>query len=59
MCTWVCNTDRRGTGLINNVLYVIILSAAQDLVGNVPKGELGETANEHISQISSLPVPSN
>lgn len=25
-------------GLINNVLYVIILSAAQDLVGNVPKG---------------------
>lgn len=28
-----------GTGLINNVLYVIILSAAQDLVGSsVPKG---------------------
>jgi battenin len=27
------------TGLINNVLYVIILSAAQDLVGtNIPKG---------------------
>lgn len=26
------------TGLINNVLYVIILSAAQDLVGNLPKG---------------------
>ncbi len=26
------------SGLINNVLYVIILSAAQDLVGNVPKG---------------------
>lgn len=26
------------TGLINNVLYVIILSAAQDLVGTVPKG---------------------
>lgn len=25
-------------GLINNVLYVIILSAAQDLVGNLPKG---------------------
>ncbi|KAF1733828.1 Protein BTN1 [Beauveria bassiana] len=25
-------------GLINNVLYVIILSAAQDLVGTVPKG---------------------
>lgn len=25
-------------GLVNNVLYVIILSAAQDLVGNVPKG---------------------
>ncbi|KAI9155472.1 Protein BTN1 [Paramyrothecium foliicola] len=25
-------------GLINNVLYVIILSAAQDLVGSVPKG---------------------
>ncbi|KAK0642934.1 batten's disease protein Cln3 [Cercophora newfieldiana] len=25
-------------GLINNVIYVIILSAAQDLVGNVPKG---------------------
>ncbi|KAJ9149474.1 Protein BTN [Pleurostoma richardsiae] len=25
-------------GLINNVLYVIILSAAQDLVGNIPKG---------------------
>ena len=25
-------------GLINNVLYVIILSAAQDLVGAVPKG---------------------
>ncbi|KAK2074178.1 hypothetical protein P8C59_008403 [Phyllachora maydis] len=25
-------------GLINNVLYVIILSAAQDLVGHVPKG---------------------
>lgn len=26
------------TGLINNVLYVIILSAAQDLVGSLPKG---------------------
>lgn len=26
------------SGLINNVLYVIILSAAQDLVGNLPKG---------------------
>lgn len=26
------------TGLINNVLYVIILSAAQDLVGTLPKG---------------------
>ncbi|KJZ77136.1 Protein btn-1 [Hirsutella minnesotensis 3608] len=25
-------------GLINNVLYVIILSAAQDLVGSLPKG---------------------
>ena len=25
-------------GLINNVLYVIILSAAQDLVGDLPKG---------------------
>lgn len=25
-------------GLINNVLYVIILSAAQDLIGNLPKG---------------------
>ncbi|KAK2934763.1 Batten's disease protein Cln3 [Fusarium oxysporum f. sp. vasinfectum] len=25
-------------GLINNVLYVIILSAAQDLVGSIPKG---------------------
>lgn len=25
-------------GLINNVIYVIILSAAQDLVGDVPKG---------------------
>ncbi|EFX06196.1 golgi integral membrane protein [Grosmannia clavigera kw1407] len=25
-------------GLINNVLYVVILSAAQDLVGNLPKG---------------------
>ncbi|PSR77243.1 batten's disease protein Cln3 [Coniella lustricola] len=25
-------------GLINNVLYVIVLSAAQDLVGNLPKG---------------------
>ncbi|ODA83841.1 hypothetical protein RJ55_02357 [Drechmeria coniospora] len=25
-------------GLINNVLYVIILSAAQDLVGSMPKG---------------------
>lgn len=28
----------RWTGLVNNVLYVIILSAAQDLVGNLPKG---------------------
>lgn len=28
----------RGVGLINNVLYVIILSAAQDLVGTLPKG---------------------
>lgn len=26
------------SGLINNVLYVIILSAAQDLVGSLPKG---------------------
>lgn len=26
------------SGLINNVLYVIILSAAQDLVGSMPKG---------------------
>lgn len=25
-------------GLINNVIYVIILSAAQDLVGDLPKG---------------------
>lgn len=25
-------------GLVNNVLYVIILSAAQDLIGNLPKG---------------------
>jgi battenin len=31
-------TDNLFTGLINNVLYVIILSAAQDLVGAVPKG---------------------
>ncbi|KAK0705650.1 batten's disease protein Cln3 [Lasiosphaeris hirsuta] len=30
--------DSGSVGLINNVLYVIILSAAQDLVGNVPKG---------------------
>lgn len=29
---------RVASGLINNVLYVIILSAAQDLVGNLPKG---------------------
>jgi CLN3 protein len=33
------NTDDSHSGLINNVLYVIILSAALDLVGpNVPKG---------------------
>lgn len=32
-------TNRASVGLINNVLYVIILSAAQDLVGSdVPKG---------------------
>lgn len=32
------DTDADTSGLINNVLYVIILSAAQDLVGNLPKG---------------------
>lgn len=32
------DTDADAPGLINNVLYVIILSAAQDLVGNLPKG---------------------
>ncbi len=34
-----CEADRYSEGLVNNVLYVIILSAALDLVGpNVPKG---------------------
>ena len=35
----VVKADRKTSGLINNVLYVIILSAALDLVGpSVPKG---------------------
>src|SRR5690625_2873219 len=33
-----CVHANQCTGLINNVLYVIILSAAQDLVGSLPKG---------------------
>lgn len=32
------NNQLTAPGLINNVLYVIILSAAQDLVGSLPKG---------------------
>ena len=45
MCACVRNADHRETGLINNVLYVIILSAAQDLVGNVPKGKFCPTTS--------------
>ena len=53
-CVSVCNADRRGTGLINNVLYVIILSAAQDLVGNVPKGKLCETTQRSKPNLESF-----
>ena len=41
ICRFLCRRPRLThslTGLINNVLYVIILAAAQDLVGTVPKG---------------------
>jgi hypothetical protein len=47
------------TGLINNVLYVIILSAAQDLVGNIPKGKRIEPIleNVHTTLTTLHPLP--